>query len=92
MAQQYFAKTYGKVYGTPAGVTGFTLLTDVYDFPEPDTTWVIQHNFNTVNFLVTLFDSSNKQFFANAQAISNSEIQINLTKEEAGYVNAVFIA
>lgn len=91
MTQQYFAKTYGKVYGTPAGATGFTLVTDVYNFPDPDIKWVIQHSFNTVNFLVTLFDSSNKQFFANAQATSNSEIEINLTKEEAGYVNAVFI-
>ena len=91
MAQQYIAKTYGKVYGTAAGLTGFTLVTNIFNFPNPDTKWVIQHPFNTVNFLVTLFDSNNKQFFANATATSNSEIEINLTKEETGYVNAVFI-
>jgi len=92
MAQQYFAKTYGKVYGTAAGITGLSVVTNVYNFPDPDRTWVIQHNFNTVNFLVTLFDLDNKQFFANAKATSSNEIEINLTKEEAGYVNAVFIA
>jgi hypothetical protein len=92
MAQQYSARTYGKVYGTAAAATGFTLISDVFRFPSPQLTWTIQHKFNTVNFLVTLFDADNRQFFADAKATSSNEIVVNLTKAESGYVNAVFIA
>ena len=92
MAQQYSARTYGKVYGTAAAATGFTVVADVFRFPAPALTWVIQHKFNTVNFLVTLFDADNRQFCADAKATSNNEITVTLTKAESGYVNAVFIA
>jgi hypothetical protein len=92
MAQQYSARVYGKVYGTAAAATGFTVVADVFRFPDPALTWVIQHKFDTINFLVTLFNADNQQFFADAKATSSNEIVVNLTKAESGYVNAVFIA
>ena len=90
MAQQYFARTYGSVYGTPSA-SGFTAVAESYEFSVPDNTWVIEHNLNTTRYMLDLFDTNNKRFFANAQATSGSEIVIRLTEAMTGHANVIFI-
>jgi lipopolysaccharide assembly outer membrane protein LptD (OstA) len=90
MAQQYFARVYGSVYGTPSA-SGFTAVAESYEFSIPERTWVIEHNLNTTRYMLDLFDTNNKRFFANAQATSEKEIVINLTEATTGRVNVIFI-
>jgi hypothetical protein len=90
MAQQYFARVYGSVYGTPSA-SGFTAVAESYEFSIPERTWVIEHNLNTTRYMLDLFDNNNKRFFANTQATSEKEIVINLTEATTGRVNVIFI-
>lgn len=90
MAQQYFARTYGSVYGTPTA-SGYTAVAESYEFSVPDNTWVIEHNLNTTRYMLDLFDTNDKKFFANVQATSESEIVINLTEAMTGRANVIFI-
>ena len=90
MAQQYFSRTYGSVYGTPTA-SGFTAVAESYEFSVPDNIWVIEHNLNTTRYMLDLFDTDNNKFFANAQATSGSEIVIRLTEAMTGHANVIFI-
>ena len=53
--------------------------------------WVIEHNLNTTRYMLDLFDTNDKKFFANVQATSESEIVINLTEAMTGRANVIFI-
>jgi lipopolysaccharide assembly outer membrane protein LptD (OstA) len=90
MAQQYFATVYGRVYGT-ANSSGYTAVAESYEFSVPEQTWVIEHNLNTTRYMLDLFDTNDKKFFANVQATSESEIVINLTEAMTGRANVIFI-
>ena len=66
-------------------------LTESYEFSVPEQTWVIEHNLNTTRYMLDLFDTNDKKFFANVQATSESEIVINLTEAMTGRANVIFI-
>jgi hypothetical protein len=90
MATQYFAKSYGKVYGTGAGGTGPSLTARLYKFVTPSDTWVITHNLGTYNFSITLMDTDNRQMFAGVKAVSVNQIIISFTEPISGIANVTF--
>jgi hypothetical protein len=90
MATQYFAKSYGKVYGTGAGGTGPSLTARLYKFVTPSDTWVITHNLGTYNFSITLMDTDNRQMFAGVKAVSGNQIIISFTEPVSGIANVTF--
>jgi hypothetical protein len=90
MATQYFAKSYGKVYGTGAGGTGPSLTARLYKFVTPSDTWVITHNLGTYNFSITLMDTDNRQMFAGVKAVSVNQIIISFTEPVSGIANVTF--
>jgi len=90
MATQYFAKSYGKVYGTGAGGAGPSLAARLYKFVTPSDTWVITHNLGTYNFSITLMDTDNRQMFAGVKAVSVNQIIISFTEPVSGIANVTF--
>jgi len=90
MTQQYFARTYGTVYGT-ASSSGYTAVAASYEFLVPEETWVITHNLNTTRYMLDLFNIDNKKFFASTQATSEREITISLTEAMSGRAQVIFI-
>lgn len=90
MAQEYFARTYGSVYGTPSS-SGYAAVAGQYEFSVPLQTWSITHNLNTKRFILDLYDSNDRKFFADAQATSDTEITISLTEAMSGHAQVIFI-
>jgi len=90
MATQYFAKSYGKVYGTGAGGTGPSITARLYKFVAPSDTWVITHNLGTYNFSISLMDTDNRQVFAGVKAVSGNQIIISFTEPISGIANVTF--
>jgi hypothetical protein len=90
MATQYFAKSYGKVYGTGAGGAGPSLAARFYRFTTPSDTWVITHNLGTYNFSISLMDSDNRQMFAGVKAVSENQIIIYFTEPISGTASVTF--
>jgi len=90
MANQYFAKSYGRVYGTGAGGAGPSLSARLFRFIAPSDTWVITHNLGTYNFSVSLMDSSNRQVFAGVKAVSENQIIVSFTEPISGSANVMF--
>jgi hypothetical protein len=90
MATQYFARSYGRVYGTGAGGAGPSSAARVYSFATPSSTWVITHNLGTYNFSVSLMDSSNRQVFAGVKAVSGNQIIVSFTEPISGSANVMF--
>ena len=86
----YFARPYGKVYGTGATSAGLTSVGRVYTFATPERTWTVTHNLGTYNFVASLFDSSYQQFFAGIKVISPNQFIVYMTEPTAGSVNVVF--
>jgi hypothetical protein len=90
MAAQYFAKAYGRVYGTGAGGGGPSVAARLYRFTTPSTTWIIIHNLGTYNFSVSLMDSDNQQVYAGIKAVSENQIIIYFTEPITGIANVIF--
>jgi len=91
MTAQYFAKSYGKVYGTGAAAASeYSGILRVYNFAVPELTWVVTHNLGTYNFYATLVDTSNNQFFAKITAVSKNQFVVYLTEPTAGSVFVAF--
>jgi hypothetical protein len=86
----YFARPYGKVYGTGATSAGLTSVGRVYTFNTPELNWTVTHNLGTYNFVASLFDSNNQQFFAGIKVISPNQFVVYMTEPTAGSVNVVF--
>lgn len=86
----YFARPYGKVYGTGATSAGLTSVGRVYTFNTPELTWTVTHNLGTYNFVTSLFDSNNQQFFAGIKVISANQFVVYMTEPTRGSVNVVF--
>jgi len=91
MTAQYFAKSYGKVYGTGAAAASeYSGVLRVYNFATRELTWVVTHNLGTYNFSVSLMDSSNRQVFAGVKAVSENQIIISFTEPISGSANVMF--
>jgi len=86
----YFARPYGKVYGTGATSAGLTSVGRVYTFNTPELSWTVTHNLGTYNFVASLFDSSYQQFFAGLKVIRPNQFIVYMTGPTAGSVNVVF--
>jgi hypothetical protein len=86
----YFARPYGKVYGTGATSAGLTSVGRVYTFNTPELSWTVTHNLGTYNFVASLFNSANQQFFAGVKVISPNQFIVYMTEPTAGSVNVVF--
>jgi hypothetical protein len=87
---QFYAKTYGNVYGTEAGSIGLHAETRIFYFPTPDTTWVITHNLGTEDFTASLFDANNHPMIAATKAVNKNQIVVYLTTPTSGKVNITF--
>ena len=91
MATQYFAKSYGKVYGTGAAAASqYSTILRVYNFATRELTWVVTHNLGTYNFTATLTDSNGNQFFAKIKAVSSNQFVVYLTEPTSGSVFVTF--
>ena len=90
MATQYFARSYGRVYGTGASGAGPSSAARVYSFVTPSSTWVVTHNLGTYNFSASLMDSSNRQMFAGVKAVSENQVIIYFTEPVSGTANFMF--
>jgi hypothetical protein len=86
----YFARPYGKVYGTGATSAGLTSVGRTYTFVAPELTWTVTHNLGTYNFVASLFNDQNQQFFAGVKAISPNQFIVYMTEPTSGTVNVVF--
>jgi hypothetical protein len=91
MTAQYFAKSYGKVYGTGAAAASeYSGVLRVYNFATRELTWVVTHNLGTYNFTATLTDTSGNQFFAKITAVSKNQFVVYLTEPTSGSVFVAF--
>jgi hypothetical protein len=91
MTAQYFAKSYGKVYGTGAAAASeYSGVLRVYSFAIPELTWVVTHNLGTYNFIASLVDSDGNQFFAKTTAVSDNQFVVYLTEPTSGSVFVTF--
>jgi hypothetical protein len=50
----------------------------------------VTHNLGTYNFVASLFDAQNQQFFAGVKATSPNQFIVYMTEPTAGLVNVVF--
>ena len=60
-----------------------------YSFSE-SSTWLVEHNRNTTNFIPTLIDSEGDLFYAKINIIDNNSFKVSLTSATSGVVDVTF--
>jgi hypothetical protein len=61
-----------------------------YEFTQPSSLWVIEHNMNTVKFMERLYNGEGKSMFANIDVINETSFVVRLTQAMVGWVDVEF--
>lgn len=82
----------GKLTAVPYGTGGSSGVDGVpYAQESPSLTWVIPHNKNNRNVVVTLLDTDYSEIICDTMTVNDNDIVITFVEKQAGYANIVFL-
>ena len=81
----------GTLQGVTAGAGGSAVDAVAYEQAEPEVEWVITHNRNNVNVLVSVYDATGKVFVPNDLTVAANTVTVTLLEAAAGRVVLIFV-
>lgn len=81
----------GTLQGVAAGAGGSAVDAVSFEQTEAETEWVITHNRNNVNVLVSVYDATGKVFVPNDLTVAANTVTVTLLEAAAGRVVLIFV-